>query len=51
MPRVGDLHRVGDHVGRLLADRERRSEPVVDRPSPGGQDEIRLRLRLRPRGE
>ena len=48
---IGDLHRVGVDVDRLLADRERIPEPVVDRPAPGGQRDRLLRLRLRHRGE
>ena len=51
VPRVGDLHRVCNHVGRLLADRERRPQPVVDRPAPGGNHEVVLHLRLGQRGE
>ena len=49
--RLGDLHRVGVDVDRLLADGQRIPHPVVDRPSPGRQDDRLLRLRLRHRGE
>ena len=48
---IGDLHRIGVDVGRLLTDREWIPQPVVDRPSCGRQGDRLLRLRLRHRGE
>src|SRR5256885_6245899 len=48
---IGDLHRIGVDVGRLLTDREWIPQPVVDRPTCGRQGDRLLRLRLRHRGE
>ncbi len=49
--RRSNLQRIGVDVRRLLPDRERVAQPVVDRPSPGRQHDRLLRLCLRHRRE
>jgi hypothetical protein len=48
---VAHLARIGVDGRRLLAERERRSHRVEDRPTPGRQSHGRLGLRLRHGGE